>query len=331
MNSGENDPANMSNKPSHPKNFVYPENTAGSKAAMSHAPRVKPVKKPAKRKILKAKKNNYLKFTDVPRSFREKIGYELADYSVALGYAEDAKATKFEIFGSGVLVRKGNRFGVLTAHHCVHKLRLGSFDSDTLFLVLKRCHRVVLLPIILVKHALAIPKANKEPDLAFIEILPSPQLGSIRAIASFWPLDETHFNISKGFVGIEKPFTVIGFPGAYHQTNIEGNTTHKIIKHTAFFYAIGQDSIRERDGWDYIEANNRYGGKNELPKSFEGVSGGPVWGLQISRDETNGELSLKTFSLIGIAFLQIRISKQELRVRAHFIKSIYDLAWRSLG
>jgi hypothetical protein len=298
----------------------------------------KPIKKADKREKLKAEKSNYLKFSDVPRAFMEETGYMLADYSVALGYSKSAKGSKLEIFGSGVLVHKGNRFGVLTAHHCVNNpdadFRFGSFDGDKLVLIIKRSYHIVLPPEILIKHALGIPKGDEmEPDLAFVEILPSTQLGSIKAISSFWSLDKKPLKIEQEFGKIDMPFTVVGFPGAYpyHQTKIEGNTTRKIIKHMAFFYAIGSDGICERDGWDYIEANNWYGGNNELPKSFEGVSGGPVWGLQIKRDENNRQLSLKKFSLIGIAFLQIRITKKKLRVRAHFIKSIYDLAWKNLS
>jgi hypothetical protein len=169
-----------------------------------------------------------------------------------------------------------------------------------------------------------------EPDLAFIEILPSPQLGNIKAVSSFESLDKNPINIAKDFVGIDKPFIVVGFPGEYHQTKIEGRTTRKIVKHMTYFYSIASDSIQERNGWDYIEANNQYEGNNDLLGSFRGVSGGPVWGLQISRNKTDGKLILKKYSLMGIAFLEIQITEKQRRVRAHFIKSIYDLAWRNL-
>ena len=98
----------------------------------------------------------------------------------------------------------------------------------------------------------------------------------------------------------------------------------------AFFYAIRPDGVHERDGWDYLEATNRYDEGNELPASFKGVSGGPAWGLKIAKDKATGQLILKDSSLIGIAISQIQITKKELKVRAHFIRSIYDLGWRNL-
>jgi hypothetical protein len=278
----------------------------------------------------------HLKFADVPREFMDQTSYALADYSVAIGRITHEHPTRFEIFASGVLVRKGNRRGVLTAHHCVHgpqapEFRFGSLDGDKLVLVLKRNNLVVLPPEVLVKHDLGIPKADEEPDLAFVEILPSPQLGTVSAVGSFWSLDRDTWKLRREFGQPEMPFTVIGFPGAYHRTKIEGNTTRKIIKHMAFFYAIRSDGLFfSGEDWDYLEAANRYDEGNDLPASFHGVSGGPAWGLKIKRDKVSGHLILKDFSLIGIAISKIRISKDEIRVRIHFIRSIYDVAWRNL-
>jgi hypothetical protein len=284
---------------------------------------------------VKTEKSNFIKFVDVPRSFMDETGFMLADYTVALGYPTNESGRKFEIFGSGVLVRKGNRCGILTAHHCVHdpapSFRFGSIDGDKLLLVVKGSNLVTLPPEILIKHALGIPKDDKMgPDLAFVEILTSPQLGTIKAINSFWCLDKNPDDVEREFGKIEMPFTVVGFPAAYHDEKPAGRRIRKIIKHMTFYYSIGAKSIRERGGWDYIEAKNYYGKNNELPESFEGVSGGPVWGLQVKKDKDNGKLSLKKFSLIGIAFLQIRKSKKIIHVRAHFIKSIYERAWEKL-
>src|ERR1700733_15351058 len=135
---------------------------------------------------MNAQSSKYLKFDKVPLRISEETGETLADYSVALGCPGNADATKLEIYASGVLVRKGSRFGVLTAAHCLTKpgaeSQGESSKGDALLLVLQRSHRVVVPPKALVKRALATPfERQLEPDLAFLEILPGPQLRAIQA------------------------------------------------------------------------------------------------------------------------------------------------------
>jgi hypothetical protein len=275
---------------------------------------------------------NFLKFTDMPVAFMEETGFMLADYSVALGCCENQDKQKTQIYGSGVLVRKGNRLGVLTACHCADELEVGNLDGTSVVLVIKPSYCVIIPPALVVKHVLGKPNKNSmEPDLAFLEIRPSPILGSIKAVASFWNLDQKAFEDAKQYQTAGTPLVVIGFPGVYHNTKIEGRHMRKQVKHMTYFYAICQDSIRERGGWDYVEANNRYGQGNDLPQTFHGVSGGPVWGLQIKKDKTTGKLSVKQFALVGIAFLQIRRSSRTVRLRAHFIKSLYSRAWQGFS
>jgi hypothetical protein len=277
---------------------------------------------------------DYIPFSDVPDDFQNEVGLKLADYSVAIGEITQENPLRFRVFGSGVLVRKGNRYGVLTAHHCVNRphgpdFHFGSIGGDKLMLLLRRGNFTVLPPEILVRHNLGIPNhINDEPDLAFIEISNSPQLDSIKAISSFWSLDRDWWTIRKEFGQLEMPFTVNGFPGEYHDTKHDGNIIRKIYKHMAFFYAIRSDGIFPGQDWDYLEAVNRYNNGNELPSSFKGVSGGPAWGLKIQRNTSTGKFVLQDFCLIGIAISQIPISQEELRVRIHFIRSIYDVAWQ---
>jgi len=276
----------------------------------------------------------YLTFANLPTDFQEQTGYALADYSLAIGRVTQEKPLRFKVFGSGVLVRRGNRFGVLTAHHCLNSaggpdFRFGSIDGDKLMLVLKRVNCAVLPPEILVQHNLGIPSTvGGEPDLAFVEILNSPELGSLKAVSSFWSLDRNAWTIKREFGQLEMPFAVIGFPGEFHRTIPEGNVIRKIYKHMAFFYGIRSDGIFLGQDWDYLEAVNRYDSSSGLPSSFNGVSGGPAWGLQIQRDKSTGQLVLKDHCLIGIAISQIRISNEELRVRIHFIRSIYNAGWQ---
>src|ERR1041385_2243565 len=75
----------------------------------------------------------YMTVGDTPEAFTHGVLMRaFADYSVALGRV---KNESFSPLGTGVLVRKGNRFGILTAHHCLHacspEIRLGSDKGDT--------------------------------------------------------------------------------------------------------------------------------------------------------------------------------------------------------
>lgn len=283
----------------------------------------------------KTKARFMFKMSDLPGEFMDEAGRQLADYSVALGSVSDEKDKKFKIHCSGVLVRKGKRFGILTAHHCVHKpardFQFGAMDGDKLLVCLKRSQHIVLPPVILVKYALGVPTTLEGPDLAFVEILPSPQLATIQAISSFWSLDQNPRTIRRKFGKSNLLFTIIGFPGVYHDTKVEGRVTRQIIKHMAYFYPIRRNRIHRRNGWDYLEATNWYVNNPDLPSTFGGVSGGPAWGLHLKRDEKTGKFTLKDFGLIGIAFLQTRIGKNEMRLRAHFINSIYSRAWKQLS
>jgi hypothetical protein len=85
-----------------------------------------------------------------------------------------------------------------------------------------------------------------------------------------------------------------------------------------------------RDGWDYIDKTIWYPGSPDLPTSFRGVSGGPVWGMELRIDKRDGHISIGKHALIGITFYEIYRKGDEGGLRAHFINSVYDLAWRSL-
>jgi len=198
-------------------------------------------------------------------------------------------------------------------------------------LVLKCRHRIVVPPKAVVRHALAVPFENElEPDVAFLEILPGPQLRSMQSIGSFCSLDENPLTVEQQFGKRGMPFGVVGFTEAVYHAKAKDDAARKLVKYMTFSFGITASGISERDGWDYIEANNLYGGKNE-PKSFKGVASGPIWGLQITKKKGGRLYTLAGFSLIGLAFLHVRITAARVLVRAHFIKSIYDRAWQMVA
>jgi hypothetical protein len=278
----------------------------------------------------------HLTVGDLPRSFMDETGRMLGDYSVALGYMRDGRTDGFHAIGSGVLIQRGGRSGILTARHCLHSpgldVQLGPSGKDTLLLVLRGGNGLVVQPQDVVEHHLVTPQSPEYgPDLAFIEVMPGPRLASFKAIGSFWSLDKNPAEIISAFGTIGTPLASIGYPGLYYDTIICGSTVHHTVHHMTYYFAIGKGDVFERDGWDYIESTCYYGPSHELPISFQGVSGGPVWGMQIRKDKGDGHLSVLRPALIGITFYQTAIQNDERRLRAHFIKSIYDLAWQNLS
>lgn len=277
-----------------------------------------------------------LTIKDIPRNFMSETGQTLADYSVALGISREVKGEKFKPIGSGVLVRRDNKFGILTAQHCVcapgPNLSLGPTGTDTLFIVLKRGRGVLIPPQQLIKHPLTVPKSLEYgPDLAFVEVLAGECLNSIKAVSSFWSLDKDPISVKQNFGKIGMLLATIGFPGVHYDTEIDGNTIRHQIRHMAYYFINGPGDVVENDGWDYIENQCDYSPSTELPKSFEGMSGGPVWGLHFEVDEAKEEFRLTDFALVGITFYQTAVENEQRKLRAHYVRSIYDIAWGSFS
>lgn len=278
----------------------------------------------------------YFLLGELPKQFMNDVARILLNYSVALGYKSHHGGTKF--FGSGVLVHRDGHYGILTAHHNLHNefrdfQSSGSFHGNPLVIAFKSSHPV-LPPEILIEHQLGIPKRKRdkpdepgEPDLTFIEICECSQLSLIKSVNSFWSLDKNPYEVQPAFGRIEMSFCVNGYPGNDYKKITEGKTIRHELKHMSYFYVHGCESFSEADEWDYVEAKDKKG--DGLPSSFKGMSGGPVWGLRIKKlSDTNFELT--GYSLIGINLSQIESGQDEISVRAHFIRSIYDTAWRKI-
>ena len=277
---------------------------------------------------------NNLTMKDVPRDFMSETGRTLANYSIALGIWEDGKAKKFRPIGSGVLVRKGSRFGILTARHCLHKpgpeIHLGPIGKDVLCVVLQRGRGVLMQPQDVIEHQLVTPQSIEYgPDLAFIEITSGERLSSIKAISSFWSLDKNPVEVAENFGKLGMLLATTGFPGVHYNTRIDAQAVRHQIRHMAYYFLIGPGDVYERDGWDYIENQCDISSTSELPSSFKGMSGGPMWSLHFEVDEKHEKFKLTEFALVGISFFEVVVEDKERKIRAHYIKSIYDFAWKN--
>jgi hypothetical protein len=275
----------------------------------------------------------YMTVGEMPKTFTHDVLMRaFSDYSVALGRAKDGV---YSTFGTGVLVRRGKRFGILTAYHCLHScsppVLIGSEGGDTLWLVLNRGRTIMVKAQEVIEHPLAKPRSEEfGPDLTFIEILSIERLGSFKAIGSFCSLDRRPSDIMREFGNPLTPIASIGFPAVHYNTVRDGNIVRHQIRHMVYDNAIKEGSVFEKDGWDYLDTTIWYPGDPGLPASFGGVSGGPVWGMELRHHKNDSHISIEKHALIGITFYEIYRQGDEGRLRAHFINSVYDLAWRNL-
>jgi len=273
----------------------------------------------------------YMTVGDMPESFTQGVLLKaFADYSVALGRVKDGKTIWL---GSGVLVRKGKHFGILTAHHCLHacspEVQLGSHSGDRMCFLVNPGKGIFVQPEELLEHELTVPKVDEfGPDLTFIEILSPERLGTFKAAGTFWSLDRQSSEVLKEFGQPLMPAASVGFPEVHYNTIEEGNRTRIQLRHMIYDNAIKEGAAFEKDGWDYLDSTIWYPGDANLPASFAGMSGGPVWGMNLLHHKSDGHISIEKHALIGITFYEVFRKGDEGRLRAHFIKSIYDMAWR---
>ena len=275
----------------------------------------------------------YLTVGQMPKDFVNTVLMRaFTDYSVALALDRNG----YFPLGTGVLVERDGRHGILTARHCLHacspEVRLGSEHGDTLWLVLDRGRAVRVEPQEVREHVLTAPTSDEfGPDLTFIEILAPERLGTFKAIGTFWSLNRTPMDVMRQFGNFLTPIATAGFPGVHHNTVRDGNMIRQQIKHMIYYNAIGKNDVHEKDGWDYLDTRILYANNPGLPASFAGVSGGPVWGMELHRDKGDGQISIRKHALVGITFYETYRKGDEGWLRAHFIKSIYDLAWKNLA
>ena len=276
----------------------------------------------------------YLLLGDIPLDFQKVLMRAFVPYSVGLARVSQDDPKLFTALGSGTLVRKGTHIGVLSAQHCLTacspRIRVGPSGKDSLLLILRDARGVQLPPEDLIEHKLVSPlSVEYGPDLVFVEIAPSERLAGILAVASVWSLDRDPNEILKQFGGVGSMIASLGIPEELCRTRLNGNAFHRSSFHLTVSHVIKDESITVRDGWDYIDNKCVYSKSSALPQSFAGFSGGGIWSVQVQRSKNTGKLSTGKAALVGASFYETPIENNIRYVRGHFIRSIYDLAWRN--
>ena len=83
-----------------------------------------------------------------------------------------------------------------------------------------------------------------------------------------------------------------------------------------------------RDGFDFISMPVTYGSNPDIPLSFEGMSGGGLWQIQLTNEAAGieaGELLLS-----GVVFYQEALSNNRRNVICHYRNSVYQTAYERI-
>lgn len=214
--------------------------------------------------------------------------------------------------GSGVLVRLGKEYAILSADHVAQAIR----KQVTLALAFGVRHdipQMLFLPVEgLVIRTIGRGKDERlGPDLALI-MLPPCHIGQIKAIASFYTLrdlPDLHFD--------EPDQNILVCTGILGK-DIKQQDGYEIIP-LGELAMVAHPNVEQRENFDYITCiidekplGVRLGLENEIT-SFQGVIGAPLW--QVQKD---GSLRL-----IGIAYYQDLEDPKDKKVFFHGPKSIY--------
>ena len=271
---------------------------------------------------------------DVPRSVDDDIENTIVNYSVAVCRVRNGEPTTFTALGSGTFVIRDGVYGILTAHHCLHAcdpmVRIGREGQDTLLLMVTRSRCMFLDPGAVRERPLGIPVSDEAgPDLTFIEIFSGPKLDSLKAIVSFWNLNQEHYELAKTLSAPGIVLVEAGFPEIDYRTKIIDSVIHHELKHTVFLGGLEDQNISQAGKWDYIKSRCEYRASEKVPETFKGLSGAGIWAvrLQISRDTW----SVKTCCLLGVVFYETEISDSIRHLVGHFTRTIYHTAWSANG
>ena len=80
--------------------------------------------------------------------------------------------------------------------------------------------------------------------------------------------------------------------------------------------------VRESNGFDLFDFEVTYGPGSVSPRSYEGVSGGALWRVYVTKDD-DGQLSVVDKKVFGVGFHQSDLSEQKRIITCHGPRSVY--------
>ncbi|MCK4857621.1 MAG: hypothetical protein KAT58_06620 [candidate division Zixibacteria bacterium] len=274
-------------------------------------------------------KTRQIKIGSLPEKTNNAIKEAVSPYCVCLAPMFVGERGEEPLFiASGTLIQVQNIQGILTAQHVVtnelfkKSTHLGILLKDEYIQKLPRKRFVV--------RSVANPVSeSKGPDLAII-LFSAEDAGWPKAFKRFYNIDKYRDDV------LQHPldealgaWAVCGCPAEAVNMEENSNSMKRTICVEAHVDLSGLENTWEEETYDYADVSVRYDDQNNIPTSFEGLSGGGLWQVPLS-EEADGSISVGAPILSGVAFYQTAVDNDCRSIRCHFRKSIYRSVYDTL-
>ncbi len=274
-----------------------------------------------------------IRVKDLPSSLLDSVANFVSRFSTPL-ILNDSLA------GSGTFIKCGRTHGILTAHHVVHNPKDRSRRFDFSWISPQRLG----LPLVNRPHLFDLPMRSlvcvdvgvptdeySGPDLAVL-ILPESEIGKVTGRMSFVDISVKREERLAEALAPNGLWAVAGSPAYCQRTLGPSHGFGTVVDHPC---AVAYAAIGERadDGeFDFLHLNFHASSGDEMPSSFEGMSGGGVWKLRLQQNRETLALTVdfNATILAGVCFYEILSQKKPEALRCHGGKSIYQKVYEKL-
>lgn len=265
-----------------------------------------------------------LSITDLPSSVIDIACDYIAQYTVALNrvFRINGKPDS-RLVGTGTLVNIAGLDCILTADHVLAEFKepdklslMSSFKGEP------RGHEFALSHLGI--HRIARGKIDETgPDIGLI-VLPQQSIGALRSEKVFYNVDKRSQRFSGKYLERDLGFWFnCGIVGETERV-LEPLPNTSSLRGYEGLCGASANPAEWNDGlFDYLDVRIDYGGREDLPQTFGGMSGGGIWQVLLRRTQ-EGTIEPEDYVLSGVTFFQTAVEKATRQLRCHGRKTIYE-------
>ena len=252
----------------------------------------------------------------------EKIQKEIENFEVIL-LDPNITEEKLPLVASGTLIQIEDKYCILTAKHVTDELKklekiglnLGAF---------KHCFTINTSDLY-VKELDSSFQTATSPDLTVI-VLPEDKVGTIKAKKLFWNILKHKEPVLSNSIDWKNGLFILC--GVIRDWTKVENSTGQFNKTLNCDCRFMDTGIRKQpyveSGFDYLELSVSYRNRTDLPDTFNGASGGGIWGTWLSR--VDSKIDYSSPLLMGVAYEE----KRKVNDSRSVIESILGYGWHSI-